>query len=98
VADGVEVYATIEKSRTCRPRRIAGMQWSYAKSQFLPLHDLATAGLHYGFITKSGSWFSVNGEDAKLGQGLKSVYARLAEDADLRDVINNKLMDYTGEK
>jgi recombination protein RecA len=96
VPDGVEVYATIEKSRTCRPRRIAGMQWNYKRSCFMPLHDLATAGLYFGLVTQSGSWYAIVGEESNLGQGMKCVYERLAEDGDLRDAITNRLMDYTG--
>jgi hypothetical protein len=37
------------------------------------------------------------GEDKPLGQGLKVVYARLADDEELRDRIVCRLLDFTDE-
>jgi hypothetical protein len=96
-ADGVEVYARIEKSRTCRPFRAAGMQFDYRRLAHVIPHELATCGIYFGIIEKNGSWFKVVGEDKPLGQGLKVVYARLADDEELRDRIVCRLLDFTDE-
>ncbi len=96
-ADGRQIVAKVEKSTTCRPFRIADMQWHYKRSNFVGLHDLAASGIYYGIIRKSGSWYRVADEEANVGQGLKAVYARLADDADLRDRISNIMLDFTDE-
>jgi RecA/RadA recombinase len=96
-ADGVEVYAKIEKSRTCRPFRTAGMQFDYKRLKHTIPHELASTGLYFGYIEKAGSWFRIPGEEKPLGQGLKHVYARLAEDDDLRTKIMCRLLDFTDE-
>lgn len=101
--DGVEVYATIEKSRTCRPFRNAGLQFDYKNLCFTTMHELAQSGLWYGaqgipgMIVQSGSWYKVAGEEANIGQGLKTVYTRLQQDEDLRASIINRLLDFTHE-
>jgi RecA/RadA recombinase len=96
-ADGAEIYAKIEKSRTCRPFRAAGMQFDYKRLTYRPLHELASSALYYGIIEKRGSWFKVAGEEEALGQGLKAVYERLADDGDLRDQIMARLLDFHDE-
>lgn len=96
-ADGVEVYAQIVKSRTCRPFRQAGMQFDYKKLEHVTVHELASSGLFFGIIKKSGSWYSVDGEEENLGQGMKAVYARLADDEDLRNQISSRLLDFYDE-
>lgn len=97
-ADGIEVFAKIEKSRTCRPFRAASMQFDYRTLRYTPIHELAASGLHYGLLHKSGSWYSVDGEENNLGQGLKVVYARLAEDEGLRERVFCRLMDISDEE
>lgn len=93
--DGVEVFAQVEKSRTCRPFKIAGMQWSYQKPiGYVAMHDLSQAGLYYGLIEQSGSWFKIPGEAKAIGQGLKTVYGRLEKDPELRGQITSRLLDY----
>lgn len=98
-ADGVAVVAQVEKSRTCRPFRVGSMQFDYRKLTYTAIHELATSGLYFGLIEKSGtSWYKVAGEEANLGQGLKTVYARLADDEELRDAILCRLMDSSDEE
>jgi hypothetical protein len=94
--DGVAVYAKIEKSRTCRPFRAAAMQFDYKTLGYVPIHELTTSGIYHGVIEKSGSWFKVAGEEKGV-QGMTKIYARVAEDRDLQDVILARLMDYTQE-
>lgn len=94
--DGVQVFAKIEKSRTCRPFRVAGLQFKYRKPiGYVHVHDLAQSGLYFGLVQQSGSWFKVAGEAETLGQGLKTVYARLADDEELRGRIMCRLLDTT---
>lgn len=96
-ADGIEVFAKIEKSRTCRPFRAASMQFDYRSLRYTPIHELAASGIYFGVINKSGSWYAVDGEEENIGQGLKTVYGRLAEDGDLRERIMCRLMDISDE-
>lgn len=91
--DGCEVFAKIEKSRTCRPFRAAGMQFDYRKLRYATIHELASSGLFYGLIEPNGTWYKVNGQN--VGQGLKGLYAHLATDEDLRDLITCRLLDTT---
>jgi adenylate cyclase len=96
-AQGREVFAKVEKSTICRPFREAGLQWHYNKASFVTVDDLAAMALYYGIIERSGTWFSVPGEIENLGQSLAQVYARLADDEDMRDVITTRMLDFTAE-
>ena len=96
-ADGRQVIVKIDKSTICRGFRLAGLQWDYNKAGFVVPHELAAAGLYHGIIRQSGSWFAVDGESTNIGQGLKTVYARLADDEELRARITCRLLDFTGE-
>lgn len=98
--DGVEVFASIEKSRTCRPFRKGAMQFDYRTLAYDKIAELASSGLYFGLIRQSGSWFSIpddQGELQNVGQGLKQVYARLAEDPELCERIYTRLLDYSSE-
>lgn len=92
-ADGVAVLAQVDKSRTCRPFMVGSLQFDYRKLIYTAIHELATTGIYHGLINQSGSWFSIPGEEGNLGQGLRSVYARLADDEALRDEILCRLLD-----
>ncbi len=96
-ADGREIFVKIEKSTVCRPFREAGLQWDYGKSSFVNMNDLAMAALSSKMIVVSGSWYRVDGEDKPIGQGLKSVYARLADDEEMRARLTCMLLDHTAE-
>lgn len=95
--DGVEVFAKVEKSRTCRPFRIAGMQFKYkGEVGYVQVHDLAQAAVYYDMIIKGGAgWYTLT--DGKKAQGLKAVYAFLADHEDVRDQIMCRLLDYSHE-
>lgn len=96
-ASGIQVFATVEKSRTCRPRLSAGLQWDFKKLSYNSIHEVASSGIHFGFIEKKGSWFAVPGEGKNIGQGLKTVYARLEDDIELFESIIARQMDYSDE-
>lgn len=96
--DGVEVYAKIEKSRTCRPFRVAAMQFDYKSLNYDDAAELFSSGTYFGIITVNGSWYATmdeNGEEIKLGQGKKAVYERLRVDTELAERIYCRLLDYT---
>lgn len=97
-ADGREVFVKVEKSTAGRPGRVAGLQWSYKQEEFVWVHELAASALYYGLARKSGSWISITGEDQNIGQGMKSLYHRLIEDAELRAQIIVRLLDFVSQK
>lgn len=99
-ADGVSVFAKVEKSRTCRPFRIASMQFDYKTLSYADLHELATSGLYYGLITQSGAFFRITSDpdDAKAMQGWTKLYNRLRDDEELQAQILCRLLDYTNEQ
>lgn len=98
--DGLEVFVKLEKSRTSRPFRVGAMHFDYRTLRYPLAAELASSGLYYGIIVQKGSWFSLvddEGEVHVLGQGLKTVYARLIEDEALRTRIMCRLLSYEDE-
>lgn len=98
--DGIEVFAKVEKSRTCRPFRAGSMQFDYKTLHYTPIHELASSGLYYNLIIPNGSHYNyidAQGELQKMGQGMKAVYRHLVKDQDLQERILVRLMDYTDE-
>lgn len=98
--DGVEVFIKIDKSRTCRPFRVGAMHFDYKTLRYPLAAELASSGLYYGILVQKGSWFSLVDEEGEvhvLGQGLKTVYARLIEDEALRTRIMCRLLSYEDE-
>tara|TARA_B100001057_G_scaffold105431_1_gene103022 strand:+ start:6359 stop:7366 length:1008 start_codon:yes stop_codon:yes gene_type:complete len=53
--------------------------------------EIIDLGVNYEIINKSGSWFSYG--DSRLGQGRDSVKALLADNPDLMDELESKIMD-----
>ena len=53
--------------------------------------EIIDLGVNYEIINKSGSWFSYG--DSRLGQGRDSVKGLLADNPDLMDEIESKIMD-----
>lgn len=97
VAQGREVFAKVDKSTVCRPFREAGLQWHYNKAGFVTIDELASQGLYFGLIERSGTWFVISGEEGNIGQNLSGVYARLADDEELRNRITCAALDFTAE-
>jgi recombination protein RecA len=95
-ADGREVYATVEKSRVCRPFRIALLHARFGAKQFDHVWEYANAAEFLGIAEKSGSTYKLPG-DAKSVRGLKGLMQRIAGDKDLQDLIYAKLMHRTEE-
>ncbi len=98
-ADGKAIYVSVEKSTVCRPFRKAGLQWDYGKSNFVNIHDLAQAALNQGLIVGGGpgGWYKMAGADKAFGQGIRSIYAQLASDEELRARLTCMLLDHTAK-
>jgi len=58
--------------------------------------DLLDLGVSLGIIEKSGSWYSVNGE--RMGQGRENVRRFLEENKDIRDRVEDQILEKTGLK
>ncbi|MBW2065996.1 MAG: recombinase RecA [Deltaproteobacteria bacterium] len=58
--------------------------------------DLLDLGVSLGIIEKSGAWYSVNGE--RMGQGRENVRRFLEENKDIRDRIEDQILEKTGLK
>ena len=58
--------------------------------------ELVDLGVEYGIVSKSGAWFSYNGE--RLGQGRESVKELLLNDPALADEIEAKIRAAIAEK
>lgn len=95
--DGLEVFVKIEKSRTCRPFRHGSMHFDYHTLRYDWIAELATSGIHFGIIEKSGSWYTLPGVE-KAVQGLRKVYEQLADSEDLRNMILCRLLDYSDDE
>ena len=53
--------------------------------------ELVDMGAEYGILTKSGSWYSYDGN--KLAQGRDAVKNVLRDNPDLAEEIENKIME-----
>jgi recombination protein RecA len=97
--DGREVFAKIEKSTVGRPFREASLQWDFNRGEFVAPHELASSALKFGLVMGGGpgGWYKT-AEGERIGQGLKSVYAWLANDEEVRNQITCRLLDYTHER
>jgi recombination protein RecA len=51
-------------------------------------------GVEHGFIRKSGSWFTYEGD--QLGQGKENARKFLKENTDIRDEIEKKIKEKLG--
>lgn len=91
--NGVEVFAQVEKSRTCRPFRIGSMHFDFRTVQYSHIAELASSGIYHGLIKKSGSYYRIEGDEKSM-QGLAKVYQRLREDDALCKQILCRLLDF----
>ncbi len=56
--------------------------------------EILNMAIDAGIIQKSGSWFAFGSE--KLGQGYEKIREMIEEDADLRQQVEGKVMEYLG--
>ena len=92
---GQTVKIKIAKNKLAAPFKEFTADITYGKGidHYSALIDL---GLEYGFIKKSGAWFSIG--DEKLGQGKENSKKRLEEDLSLRVPLEKKIYEKLGIK
>lgn len=89
---GVEIFATTQKSRVCRPFRIAALHARFGAREFDHTWEMFNAGVFFGIIKGGGGgWYTVDGDEKKV-QGEKGVRVRLEQDAALCGKIYARLM------
>ncbi len=94
--DGVEIFAEVEKSRVCRPFRVAALHSDLNRRRFDHSWELANAAMHYGIARLSGSWYSIldnEGEVLNKAQGWKGLVKLIEADEDLQGLLYARLMD-----
>ncbi len=92
---GNRVRVKVVKNKVAPPFREATFDILYGTgiSRESELIDL---GVEMGVVEKSGSWFAFGTE--RLGQGKENVRAMLQENTDLRQQIEDKLLEHLGVK
>ena len=92
---GNRVRVKVVKNKVAPPFREANFDILYGtgisrESEFIDL------GVELGVVEKSGSWFAFGSE--RLGQGKENVRAMLQENTELRQQIEDKLLEHLGVK
>ncbi len=90
VVVGNRVRAKVAKNKVAPPFKLAEFDIMYGEGLSYE-SDVANSALKYGVITKAGASYSFEGE--KLGVGIETVKARLAEDKKLIRAIEKKIYD-----
>jgi recombination protein RecA len=87
---GNRVKAKVVKNKVAAPFRIAEFDIMYNKGISYE-GDVVNAGVKYGAVAKSGSWFVYG--DSKLGQGMEASKAFLAENPKILSEIVKKVKE-----
>jgi recombination protein RecA len=87
---GNRVAIKVAKNKMAPPFRRVELNLMFGEG-ISPEHDLIDAGLTFGIIQQSGSWFSFAGE--KIAQGRDQVCAALKKDAKLAQAIGKKIRE-----
>ena len=95
VKDGDEALGTmvrvkVVKNKVAPPFRKAEFEISFGEG-ISRTGELVDLGVEHNIIKKSGSWFSYN--DSKIGQGRDNVKKLLADNPELADEIEAKVME-----
>tara|TARA_Y100000766_G_C18875941_1_gene590779 strand:+ start:765 stop:1763 length:999 start_codon:yes stop_codon:yes gene_type:complete len=85
---GNRTRVKIVKNKVAPPFRNAQFDIMYGEG-ISKTGEMIDLGVEYGVITKSGSWFSYNGD--KLGQGRESVRNILKDNPELCDELEKKI-------
>lgn len=88
---GVQIYASIEKSRVCRPFRIAALQADFVTRSYDHSWELANAAEFFGMVEKSGTWYKVPHVEKAI-QGEKGLTKYIREDQEFAERIYARLM------
>ena len=83
---GNRVNVKIVKNKVAAPYRSCKVELIFGQG-ISAEHELAQLAVDYGFIEKSGSWFSYNGD--RLGQGITSVYDFLKNNPEAAEKIED---------
>jgi recombination protein RecA len=89
-AIGNQVRVKVVKNKVAPPFRKAEFEISFGEG-ISRTGELVDLGVEHGIIKKSGSWFSYN--DSKIGQGRDAVKKLLADNPELSEEIEAKIME-----
>ena len=92
---GNQVRVKVVKNKVAPPFRKAEFEITFGEG-ISKIGEIVDLGVEYGLIKKSGSWFSY--EDSKLGQGRDAVKAMLADNPELCEELEAKIMDILKEQ
>jgi recombination protein RecA len=92
---GSETRVKVVKNKVAPPFRQAEFQILYGKGIYLN-GEMIDLGVLHGFVEKSGSWYSYNGD--RIGQGKDNARTFLRERPALAREIENKLRASQGER
>jgi len=87
---GNETRVKVVKNKVAPPFREANFEILYGEGISL-LGELIDLGVEYGFVQKSGAWYSYQGE--KIGQGKDNAKAFLREHAAIADELEKKIRE-----
>lgn len=87
---GNQVRAKVVKNKVAPPFRKAEFEITFGEG-ISRIGELADLGVQYDIIQKSGSWFSYDG--AKIAQGRERLKGVLADNPELAEEIEAKIMD-----
>lgn len=94
-AIGNQVRVKVVKNKVAPPFRKAEFEISFGEG-ISKTGELVDLGVEYDIIKKSGSWFSYN--DSKIGQGRDAVKKVLADNPELAEEIEAKIMEAISAK
>ncbi len=77
------------KNKVAPPFQIAEFDIMYGKG-ISKTGEILDLGVEYGIVKKSGSWFSYG--DTKLGQGRDAVKSLIADNPDLSEELETKIL------
>jgi recombination protein RecA len=92
---GNRVKVKIAKNKVAPPFKVAEFDITYGEG-ISKSGEILDLGAELGIIQKSGSWFSYDGD--KLGQGRDAVKALLADNPELLEKIEHKILEKMGLK
>ncbi|WP_027175395.1 recombinase RecA [Desulfovibrio aminophilus] len=92
-AYGSRVRIKVVKNKVAPPFREALVDILYGTGMSRE-GELIDMGVEHGIIEQSGSWFAFGSE--RLGQGKENVRALLADNAELRQKVEAKLLEHLG--
>jgi len=87
---GNRTKVKVVKNKVAPPFQIAEFDIMYGEG-ISKVGEILDLGVEYGIIKKSGSWFSYG--DTKLGQGRDAVKSLIADNPELAEELEAKIVD-----